>query len=102
MTIKCTHNGCNGELEPYEHPKRENSILFKCNRCQCIFTLTSVTKAVGCPSLKDEKKKGTKVFINVGEGSQPVIKEAFIETKSLSTSEPIVKRGRGRPRKKVE
>ena len=76
--MKCIHSGCGGELEPYEHPKRENAILFKCNKCQCIFTLTSVTKAVGCPSLKETKTKS--------------------ESQSLSTTDASIKRKRGRPR----
>lgn len=73
--IRCNHIGCNGSLELYQNPKRENALLFKCSACQCIFSLINVRKEVSCPSLK---------------------------TKSLSKSESPIKRGRGRPRKVKE
>ena len=97
--IKCTHEGCDGELQYRQDLEEKGRFgVFECDKCHCKFGIVSIRLEVGCPSLKGEKKKGTKVWVNVDEGSQPIIKEAFIETKSLSTSDTPIKGKRGRPK----
>ena len=55
--MHCPHNNCNGELQHHENPKRENTILFKCSNCKCVFGLVDAHKEVGCPSFKETKSR---------------------------------------------
>jgi hypothetical protein len=105
FNMRCTHSGCSGTL--VEKPdEKSGPNVFECNSCHCVYRLTNVRKDAGCPSLKGvpvSKKKGTKVWVNVAEGSQPVIKELPLvsgesESQSLNASDASIKGKRGRPK----
>jgi len=103
------HENCGGELQYRQDLEEKGRVgVFECNKCHCKFGVISIRKEVGCPSLKEyvsktETKRKQTVWVNVAEGSQPVIKELPLvsgesESQSLSTTNASIKRKRGRPR----